>query len=65
MAATKESSEWFTVPQLARWLKVSRQVLYKWNHEGTGPAYSKVGSMVRYRRSDVEAWLKARRVEAS
>ena len=33
--------------------------------EGRGPAFLKLGKMVRYRRSDIEAYLSAHTVEVS
>lgn len=35
----------------------------QWRYLGRGPTYVKVGRMVRYRRSDIEAWLNANTVE--
>lgn len=34
-------------------------------HRGTGPRYVKLGRSVRYRKSDVLAWLKANSTEAT
>lgn len=34
----------------------------KWRGDGTGPAYVKLGALVRYRPRDVEAWLDSRTV---
>lgn len=66
MAAKSESQEWFTPKQLAEWLGVSEMTLKAWRHFGTdGPAFTKVGRLVRYRRRDVERWLEARRVEVA
>jgi excisionase family DNA binding protein len=31
--------------------------LANWRYQGKGPRFVKVGRHVRYRRSDVEAWL--------
>ena len=36
---------------------VPETTLAQWRYLGTGPAYIKVGKHVRYRRSDLEAWL--------
>jgi len=33
--------------------------LRQWRYRGCGPVYIKVNGKVRYRRSDVEAWLDA------
>ena len=39
-------------------------LMRKWRSLRTGPAYVKVGRLVRYRRADVEAFLDSRRVTA-
>lgn len=44
---------------LADYLEVPVATIYRWNHHGTGPTVVRVGRHVRYRRSDVEAWLEA------
>lgn len=36
--------------------------LARWRSEGRGPRYVKVGPFVRYRVSDLDAWLKAQTV---
>ncbi|WP_005036566.1 helix-turn-helix transcriptional regulator [Holophaga foetida] len=43
-------------------LNVSVLTLADWRCKGTGPAFLKVGRCVRYRRSDLEAWLNSRTV---
>jgi excisionase family DNA binding protein len=35
---------------------VPLSTVYKWNAEGTGPRYMRIGKHVRYRLEDVEAW---------
>ena len=37
--------------------------VYRWNHYGEGPIPLRVGRHVRYRPSDVDAWLAEREVE--
>lgn len=53
-----------TPRQLAEELDVSLQTLANWRWSGVGPRYTKLGdgrsARVRYRRADVDAWLKAR-----
>lgn len=44
-------------PALSEWLGVPEQTLAVWASQGKGPRYYRVGRHVRYRRSDVEAWL--------
>lgn len=55
------ADEFLTVDDLAAWLRVKPQTIYQWNYAGTGPRPTKLGARyVRYRRSDVEAWLAER-----
>ena len=46
-----------TPAQVAEWLQINRQSLSRMRMEGRGPRHYSVGAAVRYRRSDVEAWL--------
>jgi excisionase family DNA binding protein len=43
--------------ETAGYLKVPVGTLANWRYQGKGPRFIKVGRHVRYRRSDVEAWL--------
>ncbi len=43
---------------LARCLGVSRSTLQSWRYTGRGPRFIKLGRMVRYRSSDVDAYLR-------
>lgn len=52
----------YAPPTVAEHLGLSVQALALMRHEGTGPAYVKLGRRVRYRMSDVEAWLDANTV---
>lgn len=45
--------------QLAARLNLAEHTLAVWAVKGTGPKFLKVGRAVRYRWSDVEAWLEA------
>jgi len=50
---------------LARLLGVSIKTLEKWAWEGKGPAFVKVGGhLVRYRPSDVAAYLEANKTRS-
>ena len=42
---------------VSRQLRIPLTVLRKWRAGNQGPLFVKVGSVVRYRQSDVEAWL--------
>lgn len=46
-----------TVDQVAEWLGKPKATLYAWRTRGQGPRGIKVGCDLRYRRSDVEAYL--------
>lgn len=46
-----------TVEDVAEWLGKPVGTLYQWRATNRGPRGIKVGGHVRYRRSDVEAWL--------
>lgn len=45
----------------AQLIGMARSTLEKLRVTGTGPAFHKIGRLVRYRREDLEAWVKARR----
>ena len=51
-----------TTDEAASFLAVKADTLAIWRHRGTGPKYHKVGASVRYRKSDLEAFLEERRV---
>lgn len=51
-------SPFFTAPQLAAYLHVSPDVLYKWRRNGEGPPLCQVvARRYLYRKTDVEVWL--------
>jgi excisionase family DNA binding protein len=53
-----KNDELLTVQQLAELLKVPVSTVYRWRYLGVGPRGIRVsGRHVRYRRSDVEAYL--------
>lgn len=47
----------WTPAQLADYLGIPVQTLYDWNWKGAGPTPIKVGRHLRYRESDIMAWL--------
>jgi len=52
------SAEFFSPEGLAEYLDLpSVRTVYAWRAKGTGPRGHSVGKHVRFRRSDVEAWL--------
>ncbi|MGH8897532.1 MAG: helix-turn-helix transcriptional regulator [Egibacteraceae bacterium] len=53
-----KGEEYLTVKQLAELLQVPVSTIYRWRHLGEGPRGIRVsGRHVRYRRSEVEAFL--------
>lgn len=46
-----------TTQQLADYLQKPVSTLYQWRYRSEGPRGIKVGGNVRYRLSDVQAWL--------
>lgn len=46
----------------AQRLGLSIKTLQGWRYRRTGPPYVKVGGAVRYRPTDLEAWLQARTI---
>ncbi|MGW5790988.1 helix-turn-helix transcriptional regulator [Saccharopolyspora sp. NPDC003752] len=44
---------------VADYLGVPLNTVYRWNSRGTGPKGRRVGKYVRYRREDVDAWFES------
>lgn len=49
-----------TERQAAAVLGLSHRTLQAWRVRGGGPQYAKIGSNVRYRRADLDAWVAGR-----
>ena len=49
-----------TTLELSEMLGIPIETLYGWRHRGEGPVGYRVGRHVRYRRAEVETWLKGR-----
>ncbi len=47
-----------TIDEVARRLAIPKATLYKWRYKGLGPRSRRVGKHLRYRWTDVLAWLK-------
>jgi predicted DNA-binding transcriptional regulator AlpA len=43
----------------ARYVGISPKTLNDWRSAGRGPSYLKIGTLVRYRQSDLDAFLDA------
>ena len=46
-----------SIDEVARRLAIPKTTLYKWRHKGTGPRSHRVGKHLRYRWSEVLAWV--------
>jgi predicted DNA-binding transcriptional regulator AlpA len=53
-----EGSDLVDEGRLATRLGVSRATLQSWRYSGRGPRYLKIGRLIRYRNTDVEAYLR-------
>jgi len=59
------AARYLRTPEAAEYLGLSYIYLCKLRGSGLGPAYSKVGSGVRYAIDDLDAWMAARRVRST
>ncbi len=59
-ASAEPDQEFLTVEDLARLLRVPKATVYRWRWSGDGPRGYTIGRHVRFRRTDVEAWLAQR-----
>lgn len=54
-----------TVPEVAAYYQVPEATLYAWRYKGLGPPAIRVGRFLRYRATDVEAWLTEQQADAA
>ena len=54
-----DSTLW-TTAELANFLQLPVGTLYQWHHRGEGPTALRIGRHLRYRASDLRAWLDTR-----
>jgi excisionase family DNA binding protein len=59
MPASRDPFELLSPNQLADLLAIPVATVYRWRSAGSGPRGHRIGKHVRFRRSDVEAWLDA------
>ena len=55
-----EQEKLLTTKEVADYLDIAISTLMQYRVNGTGPIYIKLGQLVRYRKSDVDTWLKTR-----
>jgi len=51
---------WMTLEEVARYLKVSRDSIYRLAQKGEIPA-SKIGNLWRFKREEIDEWMRHRR----
>ena len=56
-----DKTVWLKRPEAARYLGVPEQTLMNWVPRKRGPVYYKIGNHVRYKQSDLDAWLESRK----
>jgi hypothetical protein len=59
----EDNSPLFNERDAARVISCSVALMRKWRLFGEGPAYCKIGRLVRYQQRDLNAFLDSRRVE--
>ncbi len=57
MTGSGDHAPLWTVQDLATFLRVPVNTVYKWRTTGGGPPAVKIGRHVRYRGADVSVWL--------
>jgi hypothetical protein len=57
MQTSVRELEVLTEKDLAAVLQMQPQSLADWRHRGFGPRYLKLGHMIRYRPTDINAWF--------
>lgn len=60
----KQRDRLLTVQELAEYLGVPVATLYQWRYRREGPKGFRVGRHVRYRWSEIEAWVERQMAEA-
>lgn len=48
-----------TVEETSEYLKIPVKTLYQWKYKNVGPQPLRVGRYLRYRQSEVDAWVDA------
>lgn len=56
------SDNLLTTQKVATLLGISEATLRFWRHKGKGPAFVRVGRVVRYKRKEIERWIVSRSV---
>lgn len=62
---SRRNSERFNNVEAAEYLGLKAATLNKWRVHGEGPPFLKVGRLIRYRKSDLDAYLANRLVRST
>lgn len=52
-----ETETYLTSADVSSLFEIPERTLAQWRYLGRGPRYLKLGAHVRYRRSDIDAWV--------
>lgn len=61
--AVQSPHNFMTAEDAARYLGKSPFTLQWWRSKSRGPAYTRSGRQILYRRADLDAWLERQRVD--
>lgn len=61
----RRGSPYFNTAQAAHYLQLSERRLKQMRGDGIGPAYSRIGRIIRYHIDDLDGWMRARLHPAS
>lgn len=54
--------EFLTSDELVELLRIDRGTLWRWRREGDAPPAYKFGRQIRFKRSEVDAWIEAHHI---
>ncbi len=60
-----EKEKLLTTKEVAEYLDIALSTVKQYRVNRTGPVYIKVGPLVRYRKADVDTWLKNKEIQAN
>jgi excisionase family DNA binding protein len=59
------TSDILTTKEAAQYVRLGKPTLERFRLTGVGPNFCKLGGAVRYRRDELDAWLKARTIRST
>ncbi len=60
-----DDAAYFTPPEAAQYLRTSTSTLAKMRVHGGGPAFTRIGRAIRYRRAELDSYMSARTVRST